>query len=67
MPQFRLADNLKCPWLTVWDLTDLFGVGDRCIYRWVAAKKLPEPVRKSRRWSRWRKADIIPLIEKGKW
>jgi excisionase family DNA binding protein len=40
--------------LTVKDLTKLLKVSRRTIYRWVAQKRLPEPIRCSRRYVRWK-------------
>jgi len=52
----------ESPWYRVEDLARLFDVGERCIWTWVAEKKLPEPRRHGSRWSRWPKEEIDGLL-----
>lgn len=49
-------------WYSVADLAALFDVSERCIWRWVQQGKLPPPVRKGLRWSRWNRRTIDKLI-----
>ncbi len=44
--------------LTVAEVAAVLDVSPRTIWAWVAAGELPEPVRKGRRWVRWRRREV---------
>lgn len=50
------------PWYSIEDMMALFDCCDRTIWKWVSTGKIPRPVRKGRKWSRWPKAQIDALI-----
>lgn len=51
------------PWYDIEDMMALFSVGDRTIWKWVSAGKLPRPVRRGPKWSRWPRVQIDALIQ----
>jgi predicted DNA-binding transcriptional regulator AlpA len=51
-------------WLTALDLAELLGVTDRCVWSWVKQGKIPRPVKRSRKWTRWHRDTINALMEK---
>jgi len=54
------------PLLDVNQVKTWLGCSDRVIYRWLAEGRFPEPLRVSRRFVRWRPADIDSFIA-GTW
>ena len=54
------------PWYCKSDLMRLFQVTARTIEKWVAMGRLPEPVRKGRKWVRWPVERIDALIDAWK-
>lgn len=47
-----------CPFLRMWAVTRLTGLGRSTIYRLVAQDKFPSPVRLSNRTVAWRRTDL---------
>jgi predicted DNA-binding transcriptional regulator AlpA len=60
----RLSPRVISPWYTVRDMCVLFSCQRRCIWTWVQEKKLPEPVRKGKGWSRWPRKAINEILRK---
>jgi predicted DNA-binding transcriptional regulator AlpA len=54
--------NLPPIWYRCEDMCRLFDVSDRTVYRWCAIGKLPKPVKRGRRWSRWLKTEIDAVL-----
>jgi len=50
------------PFYSMLDLMGIFGVSDRSLWKWIAAGKLPEPIRKSRKWVRWPRHVIDSIV-----
>lgn len=50
--------------LTTSEVAELFGISDWTVYRWVKSGALPQPVRVSRRWVRFRRHEIEEAINK---
>jgi excisionase family DNA binding protein len=59
-PRRPLADREL---LTAGDVAFRLNVSERTVWRWVAAGKLPEPVRYSQRLIRWRACDIEAYVK----
>lgn len=51
------------PLLKVEEVASMLTTCERTIWAWVAEGKLPEPVRKGRRWVRWRRSEIEEWTE----
>jgi predicted DNA-binding transcriptional regulator AlpA len=51
------------PWYRMADMTALFDVCERQIYRWVGEGKLPRPVKRGRKWSRWPRKIVDELLQ----
>jgi len=43
------------PWYRIADMTRLLDVSERTIWTWCSQGKLPPPVRRGPRWTRWSK------------
>ncbi len=63
MPQTERQAAVE-EFLTTSEVAELFGVSDWTIYRWVKAGALPQPVRVSRRWVRFRRHEIEAAINR---
>jgi predicted DNA-binding transcriptional regulator AlpA len=48
------------------DVCRLCSIGRATLFRWMALGKFPPPMRKGKRWARWR-ADEVRLWVEGKW
>jgi prophage regulatory protein len=48
--------------LTARDVAFRLNIGERTVWRWVAAGKLPKPIRYSPRLVRWRAHDIEAFV-----
>lgn len=40
------------------ELAELLGITLRCVWTWTDNGKLPKPLRRGVRWTRWRRRDI---------
>lgn len=49
-------------WMTVRDVAELLDVTERTVWRWTRQGKLPQPVRKGKRWTRWNRRTIERLV-----
>lgn len=49
--------------LTVAEVAELLTVSTRTVWAWVADGTLPEPMRKGKRWTRWRRKDVEAFLE----
>ena len=58
-----LSDDLRDELLTAADLAALFKVGKRTIYRKVARGELPRPLRIGHGIVRWKKRDLLALLD----
>lgn len=47
---------------TVEEMADLFGIAEKTVYEWSHLGKLPKPIRKGHRWSRWPKAAVDEIL-----
>ena len=60
MQEFPLPDML----LTVKDVAELLSVAPRTVFRWARQRKLPRPVKLSRRAVRWRASAIQAYLDR---
>jgi prophage regulatory protein len=60
MQETLLPDML----LTVEDVAELLSIAPRTVFRWARERKLPRPVRLSRRAVRWRASAIQAYIDR---
>jgi excisionase family DNA binding protein len=56
-------DPLTDPLLTTKELARVLKVSSRTVWRWLALKRLPEPIRYSRSCIRWRTSTIQAYLD----
>lgn len=55
-------EPVASPWYDLKDMERLFQVNRRTVWVWVSCGRLPEPVRRTRKWVRWPRKKIDRLI-----
>ncbi len=62
----RPLSSLDSPLMTVQDVAGLFSVHERTVFVWIANGRLPPPLRISQRILRWKREDVMKLLEQAK-
>lgn len=55
--------NQPCQLMTVKEVAELLTCSESSVWLWTATKELPEPIRRGKRWTRWRRHDVERWME----
>ena len=56
-----MADSFRL--LTVREVAEIVGIGVPTVWKWVAARTFPAPIRLSSRATRWRNDEVMGWVE----
>ena len=48
-------------WMTAREVAEFLDVSERCVWTWSSLGRLPKPVRRGGKWTRWKRREIEPL------